>query len=131
MREDHGEKEEERSRGWEGCWRSDRVDATGWAAIFIWGGLVLLAETTNIAADSSWWDGWAVFFTGAGVIVLFEAVIRLFLPEYRQPLVWNLICGFVLLGIGLNDLVNWSWVWALALVAIGIIILQGTFGRRR
>ena len=134
--QERNEKEEEKSRGWEdwckgwweGLWRSDRLDAIGWAAIFFWGALVLLAETTNYKANFNWWDGWAVFFTGAGVIVLVEAVIRLLIREYRRRLMVVLIFGFILLGIGLG---GWGWVWPLVLIAIGVIMLLSAFARRR
>lgn len=121
------EKEEKKCRGWGEWWWSDRLDAVGWAAIFIWGALVLLAQTTNFAANFSWWKGWSVFFTGAGVIVLVEGVIRLLIPQLRRRVVGCLIFGFILLGIGLGDL---GWFWPLVLFAIGVIILVKVFARR-
>lgn len=131
----NNEKEGEKSSGgeewckdwWEDWWRNDRIDAVGWAVVFIWGALVLLAQTTNFAANFSWWDGWGVFFTGAGVIVLVETVIRLQIPAYRRKWVGSLIFGLILLGIGLGD---WGWFWPLVLFAIGVIILVSTLGRR-
>ena len=126
------EKEEEKSRGF-GEWRkSDRGDAVGWGAVFIWGGLVLLAETTNFAANFSWWNGWAVFFTGAGVMALLWVVIRQIIPKYPSPSIWDLLFGFFLLGIGLDGLVGVGWVfWPLVLFVIGVVILLSAFARRR
>jgi hypothetical protein len=122
------------NRGWEECckmcWKSDRLDALGWAAIFIWGALVLLARTSNFETNLNWWDGWAVFFTGAGVIVLLKAVLRILVPEHRRPWVGDLICGLILLGFGLGDQVNWSWVWPVLLITIGLIILRRAFPRQ-
>ncbi|MFQ5796645.1 MAG: hypothetical protein ACE5JP_16575 [Candidatus Bipolaricaulia bacterium] len=124
---------EERSEreAWEDWCQQDRVDAIGWAAAFIWGAVVLLVGNTDFAANSSWWDGWAVFFTGAGVITLVETAVRLLVPEYRRFWVRSLIFGSILLGIGLEGLTDTSWFWALVLFAIGIIILRGAFARRR
>lgn len=126
-----GEKEEEKGRGWEEKWRRDRGNAVTWAVLLIWGALVLLAETTDFAANFSWWSGWAVFFAGAGAIVLLGAIIRLLIPEHRRPVVGSLIFGFILLGVGLGGLVGWSWVWPLVLIAIALIILLRALVRRR
>ena len=124
----------EKNRGWEECckmcWKSDQLDSLGWAAIFIWGALVLLAQATNFATNLSWWDGWAVFFTGAGVIVLVKATLRLLIPDHRRSWVGDLICGLILLGFGLADQINWGWVLPVVLVTIGLIILRRTFSRR-
>lgn len=125
------EKEEEKGRGREEKWRRDRGSAVKWASILIWGALVLLAETTNLAVNFIWWNGWAVFFAGAGVIVLLVALIRLLIPEHRRPVTGSLIFGFILLGIGLGGLLGWSWIWPIVLIAIAVVILLGVFVRRR
>jgi hypothetical protein len=104
-----------------GCgdwWQSDRLDGIGWAAIFFWGALVLLAQVTNFAASFIWWDGWTIFLTGAGIIVLLEAAARLLIPEYRQRVVACMIFGFVLMGMALGDLGIWDLIWPIALLII-------------
>ena len=65
----------------------------------------------------------AVFFAGAGVIVLLEAAARLFLPGYRNGIEAKLIFGLVLIGIGLGELVG--WVWPAVLVVVAAMILKG------
>lgn len=115
---------------WKGWWRSDRLDAVGWGAIFIWAALVVLAEPTNFESNFSWWDGWGVFFTGAGAIVLLQTAIRLLVSEYRSSWWWSLIWGVILLSIGLSTWEGWYWVWSLVLAAIGVIILRTAFARR-
>jgi len=112
-------------------WRQDRLDGIGWAAVFFWGALVLLAETTGFAADYSWWDGWAVFFTGVGAIVLLQTLFRLMIPAYRSSWVGSLIFGLILLSIGVGDWVDLSWIWAFALFAAGVAILLEVVRRRR
>ncbi len=124
------EKEEKRD-DWEAFWRQDRVDSVGWATAFFWAALVLLAETTNLAANFSWWDGWGVFFAGAGVITLVATAIRLQMPEYRAKWVASLIFGLILLSIGLGGWEGWGWVWGLVLIAIGVITLRRAFASRR
>ena len=104
------EKKEKKSEDWEEMcedwmgdwWKQDRLDAIGWAAGFFWAALVLLAGTTKFAAKFPWWDGGAVFFTGAGIISLSVATVRLLVPEYRQSWLGNLIFGLILLAIGLG-----------------------------
>ena len=116
---------------WHHCWRSDRLDDIGWAAAFIWAALVIVADMTSFQSNFGWWDGWGVFFTGAGVIVLAETVVRLLMPAYRASWWWTLIVGSVLLAIGLGTWESLEWVWALVVAAIGVAILRrAIFGQR-
>ena len=76
-----------------------------------------------VPAGGDAWDGWNVFFAGAGVIVLVGTVIRHRVPEFRRPgLVWGWIFGFVLLSIGLGNTI--VWIWAFVLAAVGVSILK-------
>lgn len=111
------------------CWRSDRLDAIGWAAVFLWAALVLLAEAVGYPSGSSWWNGWAVFFVGAGAIVLAETTVRLVVPQYRSSWWWGLIVGFVLVGIGLDSWEAWAWICALAMAVLGVSILRDVLAR--
>ncbi len=113
---------------WEEWWRSDRLDSIGWAVIFFWGALVLLAEGTGFAANFAGWYGWGVFFTGAGIIVLLEAVVRLLVPEYHRHMISCLIFGTILLSIGMGGL--GGWFWALILIIIGSTVPQRALAHR-
>jgi hypothetical protein len=115
---------------WEDWWRSDRLDAVGWATAFLWGALVVMAEYTSFRDDFDWWDGWGVFFVGAGVITLVEALFRLGMPAYRSKFGWTLFWGTVFLSIGLGALVSRVW-HALPLVVVAVLILKDTFARSR
>jgi len=128
-----GEKEEkeekEEGRSWDEKWRRDPVDAAGWAAIFVWAGLVLLAENLELLGFP--WgfrslSAWALIFVGAGVIVLVQVLVRLFVPAYRRPVIGTLIFGVILLGVGLGGMVGWGVIWALILIAVGVgVFLRG------
>lgn len=118
----------DRKEGFCNLRQSDKLDSIGWAAGFIWGGLVLLAEVTNFSAQYPGWDGWGVFFTGAGILVLLQIAVRLFKAEYRNPSLWDLIFACFLLGIGLGDKVGWTW--PLILFIVGFIILRGALKKR-
>jgi len=121
-----GRREGGRNNGWDDWWSSDRLDAIGWAAIFIWGAVVVLATYSDFSEDISWWDGWGVFFLGTGVITLVEAGARLFLPGYRGKFSWTFVWGMVFLSIGLGTLFSSAWL-ALALIAIAVVILASVF----
>jgi len=125
------EKEEEKRKGWDEKWRRDRVNAFGWAAILIWGALVLLAEVTHYKDNFYWWEGWAVFFAGAGIILLLTAFYRLLVPAHRRAMGGTLIVGLVFLGIGLGDLISWTYVWVAILIVIALVILLRAFSPKR
>jgi hypothetical protein len=116
--------------GWESWCAEDRLDAIGWAGVFIWGALVLLAEITNFSENFSWWDGWGVFFVGVAAIVLVGTAIRWFVPEFRREgLALGLVFGLILLGIGLGDLA--VWIWPVLLGGIGVAILYSVVTGRK
>ncbi|OIO88460.1 MAG: hypothetical protein AUK03_16190 [Anaerolineae bacterium CG2_30_64_16] len=125
------EKEEKEEKSWDEKWRRDPLSAVVWALILIWAGLVLLADTTGLLARFELIDTWGVIFLGAGVLLLLEAAARFLLPEYRRPIMGTVIFGLILIAIGLGDLVSWGIIWAIALIAIGAILLVGGVFRRR
>ncbi len=136
------EKREEKSseeKSSEEKWQRDPLSAVIWALILIWAGLVFLMDNLGIL-DSIQTSGgiipgldvevdlgpWAIILTGAGVIVLLEALIRVLVPAYRRPVGGTIVFGFILIGIGLGNLLNWSLVFPLILIGLGLsIILRG------
>jgi hypothetical protein len=105
-------------------WKSDRVNAFSWAALFLWGAIVVLASSTTWHESYDWWDGWGVFFIGAGVIVTAEALIRLTMPEYRWKVGWTLMWGIVFLSFGLSVFYGPAWL-ALVLLALAVATVAG------
>ena len=121
-REKHSEKADEKSP--EEKWQRDPLSAVVWALILIWAGLVFLADNLGIL-DSIQTSGgiipgvdievdlgpWAIILTGAGVIVLLEALVRLLVPAYRRPVGGTIIFGFTMnrvfvelgYGVGILD----------------------------
>lgn len=102
-------------------WQNDTIDQMGWAIGFMWAGIVLLIDIAFIESGTGWWDGWAVFFTGAGAISAVGAISRLVTGLNRSRFALHAIFSMVLLGIGLGDRVTWVWVPILILVGIGIL----------
>jgi hypothetical protein len=127
--------------------RSDALGGVIGATVLIWAGVVLLAgnlgylyvftgilDSLGISPYSWEWEmpffdprAWQVFFLGAGVIVLFEIVIRLLVPLYRRRVMGTFIGAIVLFALGLGQ---WTVIWPLILIAIGLsILLRGLFRR--
>ena len=116
-----GQVENSEKKRW---WHTDKLDAVGWGVVLIWAALTLLAQVTGMADDWSWWSGWGVFLTGAGVITILATIIRLNLPEYRGRWVGGLIWGCILLAIGLGNWGSVDWLWVVALAVVGILIIR-------
>ena len=126
--EKHGEKEE---KNWEEKWRRDPLSGIVWASILIWAGLVLLVDNLGFLARFERLDAWAVIFIGAGLIVLAGVVVRLLVPAYRRAVTGTLILGFILIAIGLENLLSWNVIWPLILIALGVFVLvRGLIWRR-
>lgn len=134
------EKEEEKKHEKEEKSRSDPLSAMVWGAIFIWAGLVLLADNLGylggLGLRGDTVPGvfpfristWGLIFAGAGVIILLEVAVRLVMPEYRRHVIGSIIVGFVFIGIGLGNLISWNVIWALVLIIIGVLILLRALG---
>jgi hypothetical protein len=121
---------EKEEKSFEEKWRDDPLGAVVWALILIWAGVALLLDTAGVLDDAAI-NGWQLAFTGAGSILLLEAVVRLIVPSYRQPVVGTVILGFVFLAIGLGELVNFGVLFALGIIVVGAsLLLRGMRGGR-
>jgi uncharacterized membrane protein len=140
------EKREEKSP--DEKYRRDPLGSIIWACILIWAGVVLLLNQLGyldqikeiLFSDQAAWtfrfpgdfSVWGLIFLGAGVILLFEVLLRLLIPAYRKPVTGTIILAFVFIGIGLsNSGLPWEFILALVLIAIGLSIVVGSFTRRR
>ena len=128
------EKQAEKAGGWDEKWRRDPLSAVVWAFILIWIGVVLLLGNTGLLDDITILgrgvEAWSVGFLGAGAIVLLEAVVRLLVPAYRRALGGTLIFAAILVGVGLGEIVGWTLIGPLILIALGVsALLRGLFRR--
>ncbi len=143
----HDEKHEKTSeeKNWDEKYRRDPLGTIVWAVIFIWAGLVFLASNLGFLDAMLKWpirfpgmhmpgmgwmsgllDAWPLVLLGAGVILLLEVLIRLFVPTYRQPIFGTLVFAIILISVALGDLINWGVLWAVLLIGLGVsIILRG------
>ena len=140
------EKEEKSSdeKNWDEKWRRDPISAIVWAILFIWAGLVLLAD--NMGSLDAWlaslaqstglafiaeMEQWEVILVGAGFIVLIEVIVRLLIPEYRRSVGGTIFLAILLISIGLGNVIGWSVVGPLIFIALGLSILaRGLTGRK-
>jgi hypothetical protein len=130
--EKHEEKQDEKrpqEKHWEEKYRRDPLSSIIWPAIFIWAGLSLLAANLGLLPPNLLIPGWGLAFTGAGLILLLEVLIRLALPTYRRPVIGTTILAVIFLGIGLQGVMRWELLWPLALILIGLAILLRNAGR--
>jgi hypothetical protein len=135
--EKEAEKREEKSpqeKSWDEKWRRDPLGTLTWAAIFIWAGLVLLANNLGFfqtpGAFLAGVEVWSLILLGAGVLVLLEVLARLLFPEYRRNVTGSIIFGFILVGVGLGEIFSWDLVWPFILIALGLaIVLRGVLRR--
>jgi hypothetical protein len=146
---DEKDRQKHQEKSVEEKWSRDPLSAMVWASVFIWAGVILLFSSLGAFETISefieglpirdWTIGgsearyfdlgpWNVFFVGAAIILFIEAAIRLLVPTYRRSVSGTLILGFVFLGIGLG---NWTCIWALGLIALGVSILIRGFTRKR
>jgi hypothetical protein len=129
-------------------WERDPLGAIIWALILIWAGVVLLVTTTGnldiftniltslgiepvefpIEIDILPYGAWSVFFFGAGLILVFELIIRVIVPSYRRRIVGTAIVMVVFFGLATG---NWLLIGPLILIAIGLSIIVGGLTRRK
>lgn len=109
-------------------WESDRIDAFFWAVGLVWAAVVLVTSSTTWPERYDWWDGWGVFFIGAGIITVAQALFRLTVPEYRWKFGWSMMWGVVFVSFGLSVFYGPAWL-ALALVAFAVATLAGALRR--
>ena len=110
-------------------YRNDPLGGIVFAVVLVWAGVAWILSNTGVFGGGI--DIWPVILAGAGVIIILGVIVRLLIPEYRRPVGGNLVFGFVLIGVGLGQLVGWSIVGPLVLIAIAISIIIGVVSRKR
>jgi len=128
-KQEEKDEKERQEKNWDEKWRRDPLSAAGWAAVLIWAGIVLLLENLGLlgaltlAGRPPVAGAWSLIVTGAGLIVLLLVLVRVLVPAYRRPVMGSLILGFILLAVGLGDILGTGVVWAVLLIFIGVVML--------
>jgi hypothetical protein len=129
---DEKEQEKQREKSQE-KYRSDPLSSLIWAIILIWAGIAFLLTNLNLMDGIpilEEFQGWDLVFSGVGVILLGEIVVRLTVPAYSGPVIGRMILALVLLSIGLGNRFGWDMIWPIAIIVIGVIMLFGGMFRR-
>lgn len=90
------------------------------------GVLFLLNQTGTITGDT-WWQA---FLIGLGVICIANGVTRNFYPGYRWGSFSKIVCGIVLVTIGVIFLLGISQWWPIVLIVAGVAFLLRFFWRQ-
>jgi len=112
----------------------DRISSITWAFIFIWAGLVFLANNMGWVRNISiqipgvdkaiqFYEVWPMIFLGAGVILLLETVARIIIPGTRKHFTAPLIMGMIFLGIAFGQAYSWLIVGPIILIGLGLSFL--------
>jgi hypothetical protein len=125
------EKQGEKGRGDWGAekYRNDPLSGIVLAFALIWAGVAWMLSNAGVFGPGV--EPWPLALAGAGVIVILGVLVRLLVPAYRRPVGGNLVLGFILLGVGLGQLLGWGIVGPLILIGIAISIIIGVFTRKR
>jgi drug/metabolite transporter (DMT)-like permease len=129
---DEKEQEKQREKSQE-KYRTDPLSSLVWAVILIWAGVAFLLTNLNLLEGIpvlEEFQGWDLVFSGVGVILLGEIVVRLTVPAYSGPVIGRMILALVLLSIGLGDRFGWDYIWPIAIIVIGVIMLFGGVFKR-
>jgi fatty acid desaturase len=111
-------------------YKNGKGDAIGWAIIFIWAAIVYGLGLSGFTDSYSWWNGWSVFFTGFGVIVIIQSIMHI-IANQQNKAIGGFIFGFILIVIGLGGIVDTSWAWFIFLIMIAALILIGVFTHKK
>jgi len=126
--------EEKQDESWQEKTRRDPLAGIIWPVILIWLGVAMMIDrfgllaSIPVLADLSFW---ALFSFGAGVILLGEVVVRLLVPEYRQPVGGTIFFAVLLMASGISQTVGWSVFGPIALIGLGLILLASSLMRNR
>lgn len=125
----------------------DVLSSIAWAFILIWAGFVFLASNmgwfSRIGLElGRYWNFsnirslsdlgvWNMIALGAGVILVFESLVRLLLPNFRRNIGGSLITAVIFIGLGLGGWHSWTYLWPLILIAVGVSILVSGIFRKK
>jgi len=126
--------EKESEKSWQEKTRRDPLAGIIWPLILIWLGVAMFIDRFGLLASVPLLQGlsfWPFFAFGAGVILCGEVVVRLLVPEYRQPIGGTLFFAVLLMASGISQTFGWEIVAPVALIGLGVILLATSLMRSR
>ena len=107
-----------------------RLETYWWGAVFLWAGLVFVAEYFGFLPEIREAGPWSWIFLGAGIFGLVGALIRVASANLPDPTAWDYIWSGIFLIIGAVGFFGGDVAFPLALIVIGIAILGNLLFRR-
>ncbi len=115
-------KDDEIESSWIRFQKSGQGDILGWGMIFLWGMIVLLAELAGWTEGISWWNGWAMFFLGFGIIALLGGIVGLQIGDIVKA-GWNFVIGIIMVVFSLGAIMESDWAWVVVLGGIAFVLI--------
>lgn len=116
--------------------RGSRISysALFWSAMLIMAGTIFLSDQLNLLPHGLEAGPWEWLLLGAGVLLLFGALLRALIRDFSRPSIFGIVIAFVVLFLGVKevfsvDLFDSAWFWPAALIAIGLAMLGGAIRR--
>jgi hypothetical protein len=113
-----------------------RIETIYWAGVFIWAGFVFGADHLDLLPQIGESSAWSWVFAGAGLLALLGNIYRAVSPDWqRMPAHtkatgWDWVWAVALLVIGLSGFFGLEIAFPLVLVVIGVITVVGVILRR-
>jgi hypothetical protein len=125
------EKQQEKGQGLDEKYRKNPLGFVTFALVVIWLGVFLLLRNQGVFADDD--RHWAIFAWGGGALALIEAMLRVAVPRWRQPVVGGFVGAAIWIGVGFGlwfeD--NWEIIGPIVIIAVGVGVLVGRIAPRR
>lgn len=108
-----------------------RLETLWWAAVFIWAGIVFVADYLDVLPEIREADAWSWIFLGAGVLGLLGALVRTASADLPKPTGWDYFWSALFLIIGASGFFGGGIAFPIALLVIGVAILANVLFRHQ
>jgi hypothetical protein len=102
--------------------RKSPLRATAIAVLIIWWGICLLLYAVKKIDTPQ--EGWAVFAWGAGAVALIETLLRLIVPNWREPVMYSFVWGVVGIAVGFSLWYDsWDTLGPIGIIGLGLLLV--------
>ena len=100
-----------------------RLESFWWAAVFIWAGLIFVADYFGFLPEFGGANAWSWIFLGAGIFGLIGALIRVASADLPKPTGWDYFWSVLFLIIGATGFFGEGIAFPIIIVVVGLAIL--------